>query len=211
VDVDPERAARLLLRKRDAVLPLLSSIGAEAADRPTLLPGWSVRDVVAHCGAAMTAVGLGQARTWTPEENQADVDVRRSWPFDQVLEELSAGYRAAARAVRDAGGALDGLALGEWVHGGDVRDALGLPGAYASEGIEDALTLIEQRSRLPRFSVPPTRVYLPGRELQLGTPPGAARLTADPATLVRLCAGRSPDPQRYRLVGATPEQLLLFR
>jgi uncharacterized protein (TIGR03083 family) len=211
VDVDPERAARLLLRERDAVLPLLTALGDGEADRPTVLPGWSVRDVVAHCAAAMSLVGRGESSGWSAEENQRDVDVRREWPFEQVLAELSAGYEAAARAVAGAGGALDGLALGEWVHGGDIRDALGAPDAYASDGVEDALELIEQRSRLPRFSVPPTTVELPDRELVLGHPPATARLTADAATLVRLCAGRSPNPARYSLRGAAPEELLLFR
>jgi uncharacterized protein (TIGR03083 family) len=211
VDVDPERAARLLLTERDAVLPLLSALGSGDADRPTVLPGWSVWDVVAHCAAAMSLVGRGESSGWSAEENQRDVDERRTWPFERVLAELSEGYAAAARAVAGAGGALDGLALGEWVHGGDVREALGAPDAYASDGIEDALELIEQRSRLPRFSVPPTSVTLPDRELVLGHPPATARLDADAATLVRLVAGRSPDPPRYSLSGAAPDQLLLFR
>jgi len=57
-------------------------------------------------------------------------------------------------------------------------------------------------------------VRLPGRELRLGVVEGAARvaeLVTDVATLVRLTSGRHPDPARFRLDGADPEQYHLFR
>ncbi len=40
----------------------------------------------------------------------------------------------AGAAIARAGGPLDAVALGEWVHAGDVRDVLGVPGAYGGEG-----------------------------------------------------------------------------
>jgi hypothetical protein len=54
----------------------------------------------------------------------------------------------------------------EWFHGGDVREALGEPGPHESEGVEDALLLLVDRSR--RRTLPPTLVRLPDRELRLG-------------------------------------------
>ncbi|HEY6795958.1 MAG TPA: hypothetical protein VI248_14880 [Kineosporiaceae bacterium] len=113
-----------------------------------------------------------------------------------------------------AGGRLDGLALGEWVHGGDVRDALARPDAWSSAGVDDALVLLAERS--VARDVPVTRVRLTApagrRELRLGPVNGepAAWLETDPATLIRMCAGRSPDPGRYRLEGATTSDLLMF-
>jgi hypothetical protein len=49
---DPERPARLLRAEHDALLPILRRAAGPAFDRPTACPGWSVRDVLAHCGAA---------------------------------------------------------------------------------------------------------------------------------------------------------------
>ena len=55
-DRDPQRPARLLRTEYDALLPILQRTPEPAFDRPTACPGWSVRDVLAHCGAALTRV-----------------------------------------------------------------------------------------------------------------------------------------------------------
>jgi uncharacterized protein (TIGR03083 family) len=185
-----------------------------------VLPGWSVRDVLAHCSAALTMTSTGQFHDFSPASNEKDVERRRGWPLTQVLDELAAGYEAAAAVVDTAGGRLDGLALGEWVHGGDVRHALGLPAAYASRGLADALVLLSERSR--GSGVPATEVTLASlpsgsdgvpETLLLGPvqPVPAAVLVTDAATLIRLCAGRAPDPARFVLTGAQPEDYLIFR
>jgi uncharacterized protein (TIGR03083 family) len=204
--------ARLLLTERDALLPILRRTPVEAFDRPTVCTGWTVRDVLAHCGCALTRAADGSLHRFTPELNEVDVDERRPWPLAQVLAELEQGYGSAAAAMTAAQGEMDGLALGEWVHGGDVREALGEPGPYESEGVEDALLLLVDRSR--RRNVPATLVRLPDREVRLGageaagTPP--AELATDVPTLIRLCSGRRPDPTRFRLTGAEPAQYLVF-
>lgn len=208
----PELGARLLLTERDALLPILRRSPADAFARPTVCAGWTVRDVLAHCAAALTRLAEGRLHTFAPELNELDVAERRSWPLDAVMAELEQGYTAAAPALTAAGGKLDGVVLGEWVHGGDVREALGEPGAYESDGVEDALVLLVERSR--RQAVPATLVRLPDRELLLGLAEDAAQLAelvTDVATLVRLCSGRHPDPTRFRLDGADPAQYHLFR
>jgi uncharacterized protein (TIGR03083 family) len=208
----PDLGARLLLTERDALLPILRRTHADAFARPTVCTGWTVRDVLAHCGAALTRLAEGRLHTFTPELNDLDVAERRSWPLATVMAELEQGYAAAAPALTAAGGKLDGVALGEWVHGGDVREALGEPGAYESDGVEDALVLLVERSR--RRAVPATLVRLPDRELRLGLAEDAARpaeLVTDVATLVRLCSGRHPDPARFRLDSADPARYHLFR
>ena len=208
----PELAARLLLAERDALLPVLRRSPADAFDRPTVCTGWSVRDVLAHCGSALTRVADGTLHDFSPEANEADVAERRPWPLEAVVAELERGYAAAAPVIAAAGGGLDGIALGEWVHGGDVREPLGAPRPYESEGVEDALVLLVERSR--RRAVPPTRVRLPDRELRLGVAEDAgtpAELVTDVPTLMRLCSGRHPDPARFRLAGADPSRYLLFR
>jgi hypothetical protein len=52
--------------------------------------------------------------------------------------ELEKGYGSGAEAVTEAQGRLDGLALGERIHGEDVREALCEPEPYESVGVEDA-------------------------------------------------------------------------
>ncbi|HEY6744804.1 MAG TPA: maleylpyruvate isomerase family mycothiol-dependent enzyme [Mycobacteriales bacterium] len=201
-----DTGARLLLTERDALLPILRRTPAEAFDRPTVCTDWTVRDVLAHCGCALTRAAEGRLHRFTPELNEVDVAERRAWPLEQVLAELERGYGGAAAAVTAAQGRLDGLALGEWIHGGDVREALGEPGAYESVGIEDALLLLVDRSR----TVPPTLVRLPDREIQLGDGTPSAELDTDAPTLIRLSSGRHPDPARFRLTGATPDQYVVF-
>jgi uncharacterized protein (TIGR03083 family) len=205
--------ARLLLTERDALLPILRRTQPAAFDLPTACAGWSVRDVLAHCGAALRRVADDDLHAFTPEDNEADVAARRSWPLANVLAELERGYGAAAPLLTAAGGRLDGVALGEWVHGGDVREALGEPDAYGSEGVEDALVLLVERSR--RRGLPATRVRLPAGELWLGVEAGeggpVAELVADAPTLVRLCSGRPVDPAHLSLQGASPGQYILFR
>jgi uncharacterized protein (TIGR03083 family) len=208
----PDLAARLLRTEADALLPILRRTPAAAFDRPTVCTGWSVRDVLGHCAAALVRLAEGRLHQFTPEQNEADVAERRPWPLEGVLAELARGYSAAAPALTAASGRGDGIALGEWVHGGDVREALGEPLPYASDGIEDALVLLVERSQAR--AVPPTRVSLPDRQLLLGVAADPGRLPADlvtdPATLVRLCSGRHPDPARYTLRGADPDRYRLF-
>ena len=113
--------------------------------------------------------------------------------------------------IRDAGGSLDGIALGEWVHGGDVRAALGDPRAYASEGFADACVLLAERTR--REAVPLVEVSLPDRTLRLGVPvPGRppATLVTGHAALIKIFAGRPADPGGYELTGASTAELVVF-
>ena len=211
LDRDPQRPARLLLAERGALLPILRRSPAEAFDRPTACPGWSVRDVLAHCGAALTRVVDGRLHDFTPDLNEADVAERRGWPVFGVLAELDRGYRAAGAVIGQAGGRLDVIALGEWLHGGDVRDALGEPLAFASEGFDDACVLLSAWTR--EREVPLVQVTLPGASLSLGVPvPGRppARLRTDQATLMRIFAGRPAGPAAYELSGAAPAELVVF-
>jgi uncharacterized protein (TIGR03083 family) len=208
---DPGRPERLLRAEHDALLPILGAAPEHAFGRPTACPAWSVRDVLAHCAAALSRATSGQLHAFTPELNEIDVAERRGWPVSRVLAELAAGYLAAGPAIGAAGGRLDAIALGEWVHGGDVRMALGEPRAYASDGFEDAAVLLSAWSR--RQQVPLTEVSLPGGTLTLGADrPGrpAAALRTSPATLIRLTAGRPADPADYQLAGAAAAELVVF-
>jgi uncharacterized protein (TIGR03083 family) len=208
---DSQRPARLLRAEHDALLPILHRTREDAFDRPTACPGWSVRDVLAHCAAAMTRVATGRLHAFTPELNELDVAERRHVPLGAVLSELDDGYLLAGAKISSAGGALDVIALGEWLHGGDVRAALGEPLAYASEGYDDALVLLGDWTR--RRAVPLVEARIADTTLWLGvaSPPRPhATLLTKPATLMRLFAGRPSDSADYQLTGATAAELVVF-
>jgi uncharacterized protein (TIGR03083 family) len=208
---DPQRPERLLRTEHDTLLPILHRTPEEAFGNPTACPGWPVRDVLAHCAAALTRVATGRLHAFTPELNEIDVAQRRDWPLPRLLSELERGYLDAGPVIAAAGGRLDAIALGEWIHGGDVRDALGEPLAYASDGFEDARALLAEWAR--RQEIPLVEVSLPGDALRLGVPvPGRppATLVTGRATLMRLFAVRPAEPGGYQLSGAVPGELVIF-
>jgi uncharacterized protein (TIGR03083 family) len=203
--------ARLLRSEHDALLPILRRTPEPEFGRPTACPGWSVRDVLAHCSSALARVTTGRLHAFTPELNEIDVAERREWPLPAVLSELAAGYLAAGPVIGQAGGRLDGIALGEWIHGGDVRAALGEPQAYASDGFDDACALLAERAR--RRGVPLVEVSLPDRVLRLGVaeegrPP--ATLVTGGAAMMKLFAGRPVEASDYQLNGAGAAELFVF-
>ncbi|MCQ4041490.1 maleylpyruvate isomerase family mycothiol-dependent enzyme [Streptantibioticus rubrisoli] len=206
---DLTHAERLLLAERTSLLVPLRALPEGELDRPTVCTGWSVRDVIAHCGAALMGLTAGPAYRATHEQNRLDVEERRGWPVRDVLDEFERGLTEAAPAIRAAGGAKDLAALGTWVHGGDVRAALGWEGAYRSEGADDAVELLARCERVVR--TPQVHATLPDRTLVLGSPVAdrpPARLTADVAALVRLYTGRPVAADSYRLIGARPAELV---
>jgi uncharacterized protein (TIGR03083 family) len=202
-------AERLLQVEQEDLVPLLRSTPAADFDRPTVCTGWSVRDVVAHCGAALGGLAAGPEYKASHRQNQADVLARRGRPLERILDEFEHGLAAAAPVIAAAGGAKDLAAFGTWIHGGDVRDALGRPGAYAGKGTDEALAFLTGCDRIAQ--VPRLHVTLPDRELVLGSPVAGrepATLTTDAPTLFRLCTGRPADARRYRLRGVDPRELV---
>ena len=200
-----------MLVEAAAISEILDRTPKEAFELPTVCTGWSVRDVLAHCSAALTATVSGQFHGFTPDDNQRDVDERKTWALSDVIAELMTSYKTAATAVDAAGGAYDGIALGEWVHGGDIREAIGEPGAYTSPGAEIAVELLADRSAL--MGRPHVDVALPSGPVEFGAAqPGheAGSLRTDIETFVRLCGARNPDAARYELIGATTADLVLF-
>jgi hypothetical protein len=120
----------------------------------------------AHCATALSRVTAGNLPAFTPALNGIDVAERRRWPLTDILSELTADYLEAGTLITKAAGKLDVLALGEWLHGGDIRDTLGEPLAYASDGFDDACALPADRTR--RKPTPLLKAYVPGSTLTLG-------------------------------------------
>ncbi|MDN3266243.1 maleylpyruvate isomerase family mycothiol-dependent enzyme [Streptomyces sp. MA15] len=213
---DPELPGRLLSVERDALLPLLR--GRDEGDfvlPVTACPGWTVRDVLAHCSAALSRVVESRydKDVFSPASNQRDIDERAGWSNARILDELERGMTEAGPVIAKADGPLDAVALGEWVHAGDVRVALGEPGAYAGAGLPSALALLAQVTR--------ARGHLPlhadlddvDEPVRLGDVSGErppARFIGDGPTLMRLYAGRPADGVPYELAGVEAAELNIF-
>jgi uncharacterized protein (TIGR03083 family) len=213
---DPELPGRLLALERDALIPLLRARpDADFALPTAACPGWSVRDVLAHCSAALMRVveSRFEKGVFSPESNDRDIAERAGWSNARVVDELERGMTEAGPVIAKAGGVLDMIALGEWVHAGDVRDVLGAPGAYAGAGLPDALTLLVRVTREKRHVPLHADLEDVDEPLRLGAltaggPP--ARYIGDAATLVRLYAGRPLDGAAYELAGAAEGELNIF-
>lgn len=214
---DPELPGLLLTTERDTLIPLLRSRpDADFALPTAACPGWSVRHVLAHCSAALTRVleSRFEEGVFSPEANDRDIAERAEWTNAQVVDELERGMSEAGAAIAKAGGALDRIALGEWVHAGDVREAFGEPGAYAGPGLPYALTLLARISR-ERGHVP-LHADLDDLDepLLLGDANGEhppARFIGDAPTLVRLYSGRPLNGAQYELAGVEAGELNFFR
>ncbi|MEU6476230.1 maleylpyruvate isomerase family mycothiol-dependent enzyme [Streptomyces sp. NPDC047017] len=214
---DPELPGRLLTGERDALIPLLRSRPEADFALPTAgCPGWTVRDVLAHCCAVLARVveNRFEEGVFSPGSNDRDIAERAGWTHTRVVDELERRMTEAGPVIAAAGGALDGIALGEWVHAGDVREALDTPGAYAGAGLPYALPLLARFTR--------ERGHLPlhadlddvDDPLRLGDLSGErtpARYIGDAATLVRLYAGRPvPAAAGFELAGAERAELNIF-
>lgn len=205
--------SRLLQAEHDELLPLLRTTSLLDFDRATVCELWSVRDLIAHCSAIMSRAAEGTAHGYTPAENQADVEARRHLTVPQLLDELDQAFELAIKA--DVGA---GVALGVWLHGGDVREALNLPGAYAHGALAEALQLLVERSvtrGVPAVDVTLVDAVdrgLDGAQVCLGDP-GAEPvgwLRTDTPGLFRLVAGRRPELVERDVVAVPVERLRMF-
>ncbi|MFF1300587.1 MULTISPECIES: maleylpyruvate isomerase family mycothiol-dependent enzyme [unclassified Streptomyces] len=213
---DPELPGLLLTTERDVLIPLLRSRPDKDFALPTAgCPGWTVRDVLAHCSSALMRVveSRFEKGVFSPECNDRDIAERADWTNARVVDELERGMTEAGPVIAGAGGVLDLVAVGEWVHGGDVRDVLGEPGAYAGPGLPHALALLtritREQGRLPLHA----DLDDVDEPLTLGAVSGErtpARFIGDAATLVRLYAGRPVAGRTFELAGAEAAELNVF-
>ncbi len=107
----------------------------------------------------------------------------------------------AGAVIAKAGGALDGVALGEWVHAGDVREALGEPGAYGGPGLPYALALLTRLSRERGMLPVHADVDELDEPLKLGDASGSGRRGGTSGTRPRLCGCTRGGRWRVRVLG----------
>ncbi|QNA76378.1 maleylpyruvate isomerase family mycothiol-dependent enzyme [Streptomyces sp. So13.3] len=206
-------AERLLLTEQRDLIPVLRAAPVRWFAHPTACPGWNVRDLLAHCSAALTRITLDQVHDFSPECNQRDVTDRQDWPISRIIDELDHGYGTAGPVISNSAGQLDVIGLGEWVHAGDIRAAWDLTPAYAAAGTDDALELLARCSA--QRNTPLLIAHLPDRDLELGTwlpdQQYVADLVTDAETLIRLYTGRPIAERPFVLSGATAQDLVIYR
>ncbi|MBJ6639195.1 maleylpyruvate isomerase family mycothiol-dependent enzyme [Streptomyces sp. DHE7-1] len=213
---DPELPGRLLNAEREVLIPLLRArADADFALPAAACPGWTVRDVLAHCSAALTRVveGRFEEGVFSPASNDRDIAERAGWTNARIVDELERAMAEAGPVIAKAGGVLDAIALGEWVHAGDVREALGEPGAYAGGGLPDALALLAHVTREKEHLWLHADLDDLDEPLRLGAAAGdapPARYIGDAPTLVRLYSGRPVSGAGYELAGAREGELNIF-
>ncbi|MFD3516092.1 maleylpyruvate isomerase family mycothiol-dependent enzyme [Streptomyces sp. NPDC058657] len=195
--------------------PFLGLLRSRATDEDfairTCCPGWTVRHVVAHCSAALNRVleERYEKGVFSPESNDRDIAERAEWPLSRLLDELEQGYERAGAVMGSWDGRLDGIALGEWVHTGDVREAWGVAEAYGGAGARHAVELLAHLSH--KRKLPALRAELTdlGETYLLGADDTPASYAGDLPTLIRLYATRPLTGTRYHLTGL-PEKSLTF-
>lgn len=147
-----------------SLLDAVRHLGPQDWDRPTDLPGWSVRDVLAHLAAVESEL-LGRPVA-APMDSYGDhvrddfgrhmedgVQARRRLPVADVLAELAATLEERVAAMRamsaddppvrvpagqrwDTATLLRNRAFDAWTHEQDVRRAVGRPGDLDGPGAQ---------------------------------------------------------------------------
>jgi uncharacterized protein (TIGR03083 family) len=102
-------------------------------------PQWRVRDIVAHLGGVCDDIAHGNmdgvaTDPWT----QAQVNKRREWSFDRVLDDWSEQASVVEPMLNGIGEPIGQMVFDAWTHEQDVRGALGEPGAREGDAVDIA-------------------------------------------------------------------------
>jgi len=177
--LSPANAALIedLLQTWASIRALLATLTDEQLHLPTDLPGWSVRDVIAHMASVEAHLlehpepdhavsDAGHVKNLLGAWNEQRVDHRRSWAVAQVVSEFDAVTRAREPVLRalddDRLSTVEATPLGEmplqrfvqtrfldsWVHEQDIRLAVGVPETVGSAATSRVLDIA--MSWLPR-------------------------------------------------------------
>jgi uncharacterized protein (TIGR03083 family) len=140
-----------------AIDGLCSSLTAEEWGRPTDCPGWTVKDLISHIAGTELMLlkrrppdhrppNAGQLPNPLAEFNEVEVDFRRPWPAERVLEEFREATTARLSMLegmgdeefsRETPSPLGKVPYREfmrlrvfdgWVHEQDIRRAVDRPG-----------------------------------------------------------------------------------
>jgi uncharacterized protein (TIGR03083 family) len=134
-NTDPRRVARFYLDSKERIAALVSALDDSALTTTVAAcPGWSVRDVVAHCAAVADDLGQGRL-TGPPTDVETAAQIARFEGHD-MAGIVAVWTDAAARLGRLAENDGVETPVGDVTsHEHDVRGALGRPGARDSDAV----------------------------------------------------------------------------
>ena len=188
---------------------LIDSLTAEAWDTPTRCTGWQVRDVAGHVVGNAIDTANGVIGTRTPDEQarafrdggpgdlaaELRAAAARLIPFLDALDDRVWG-RPSPVPGRSVGNGVHTLWYDAFMHGDDIRTALGRP---EDRGPGLAGTVHWLREELERLSRGPYRLVLDGLgEYAIGS--RGPVLRGDPMLFTLVASGRA-DPAEF---GADP-------
>ena len=130
-----------VLAERAALITFLEKLEDEQWDEPSLCPGWSVHDVVAHVINTAKTTRLNFVTTFIAarfdfdRQNAKGVARERGATPAETLERL----RAVEGRTTTPPASLDTRLVEAVIHGEDIRRPLGVQGDYPAAAIEQAL------------------------------------------------------------------------
>ncbi|APE33171.1 hypothetical protein BOX37_03415 [Nocardia mangyaensis] len=132
----------LVHAERYALIEYLEGIDEARWDTPSLCPGWTVRDVVAHQISTALTTKLGFLRGMIAARFDFDRDNRNGVERELgTAAQMLARFRAVADRTSGPPAPADTRLVESVVHGEDIRRPLGTVGTYPIEAIDRALRL----------------------------------------------------------------------
>lgn len=186
---------------------LVRSLSEKQLSTPTRCEGWTVGDVAAHVAGSLADIMAGRFDgLGTPEVTAREVAERRGRTANELADELHDVAKQGADllstfndeawegpaptpAAPSLGNGVEALWYDAYLHGEDIRAALGLP-ATSGAGLRAAVSHVA--GILADRSWGPAIVALDGvEEFPVGS--GGTRITGDPLQFVLVATGRE-DP-----------------
>ena len=182
---------------------LISGLDEAQWSTPSRCEGWEVRDIAAHVMGTAIDSAKGTIGQRTADQEAADgrhlspqamaADLRRAAAsLGKLMDGLDDAAWAGPSPVPDLslGDGILALWYDTWIHGDDIRAALGLPAVRGGGLIASVEHVVQQ---LGKRGWGPARIALHGLpELRVGEPNGHV-VTADAHTFVMVGTGRA-DP-----------------
>ncbi|MEY2432833.1 MAG: hypothetical protein QOC92_2558 [Acidimicrobiaceae bacterium] len=184
---------------------LIRSVSADDWRTPTRCEGWTAQDVASHVTGQLSDIVNGRFEgLGTPEVTQRQVDERRSKTPDELADELAEASKVGADILGsfdDAawsgpppldipgtlGEGVEGLWFDAWVHGDDIRAALGRtsePGPGVRASVSHLADLLSHREWGP------ATIAVKGLEEFPVSGGGGQRVEGDPIDFVLVACGR---------------------
>ena len=203
-----EQVTAGLVNELRAFGELVGSLDDQELATPTRCEGWTVGDVAGHVTGTMTDIVNGRLEgLGTPEVTAREVEERRGRTGPQLAEELEqstkmasdllAAFDEAAWAAPSPGSyegtlgdGIEALWYDAFVHGEDVRAALGRP-PTRTEGLKAAVSHVA--FELGKRNYGPATLALTGMPEYAVSGGGGRRIEGDPYEFVLAATGRS-DP-----------------